>query len=151
MSELTNNSENCIKEIIFSAIDEIKSSEIITLSDLYIDLNLDDLTLSVYDDEDNMLAQGVVDFLNSLKDDPDTFEKNVIAELKASLQQNDIKSAIEELDVIKPFSIMLTGEDFDQNTELLRIDDDIIVLEDDYLKNLDKELDDFLKNLLSDI
>ena len=40
---------------------------------------------------------------------------------------------------------------FEQKEELLRLDDNIIVIEDDFLKNLDKELDDFLKNLLADV
>lgn len=151
MSEIKNNLEECVKEIIVTAIQQIKSNEIITLSDLYIDLNFDDLTLSVFDDDESLLSQGSVDGLNVFKEEPDTFDSNVIAVLKSAVHSHEVMSELESLDVIKPFSVILVGEDFDQKTELLRLDDDMIVIEDEYLKNIDKELDEFLKHLLSDI
>ncbi len=122
-----------------------------SLSDLYLDLNFDDLTLSVYDDEESLLSQGCVDSLDLFKENPDTFEQNVISVLKASVNNQSVIAELESLNLIKPFSVILVGEDFDQKTELMRLDDDLIIIEDEFFKNIDKELDDFLKDLLSDI
>jgi len=42
----------------------------------------------------------------------------------------------------------LVDEDKETVAELLLVDDDTILVDDELLKGLDKELDEFLKNLL---
>ena len=71
--------------------------------------------------------------------------------LKAGLNQKDIKDGLSELDLIHPFSIILVDDNFEQQQELITIDDNLLVLEDEFIKNIDKELDSFLENLLKDI
>ena len=43
---------------------------------------------------------------------------------------------------------MLVDEDKETISELLLVDDDTLLVNDELLKGLDKELDDFLKDLL---
>ena len=45
-------------------------------------------------------------------------------------------------------SFVLVDEDKETVAELLLVDDDTILVDDELLKGLDKELDEFLKNLL---
>ena len=49
---------------------------------------------------------------------------------------------------MKPYSFVLVDEDKETVAELLLIDDDTLLVDDELLKGLDKELDEFLKNLL---
>ena len=46
------------------------------------------------------------------------------------------------------YSFVLVDEDKETVAELLLIDDDTLLVDDELLKGLDKELDEFLKNLL---
>lgn len=151
MSETSNSTDANIKELLTEAIASVKENGTLSLSDLYIGVGFDDLTLSVYDDEEKLLAQANIDQWARFKEDPDTFDEHIISELKKAFHDKDVSAALESLDVIRPFSVILVNDDFDQKEELYRMDDDIVVLEDEFLKNIDKELDDFLKNLLSDI
>ena len=49
---------------------------------------------------------------------------------------------------LKTYSFVLVDEEKETVAELLLIDDDTILVNDELLKGLDKELDDFLKDLL---
>ena len=51
-------------------------------------------------------------------------------------------------DDFMPYSFVLVDEDKETVAELLLIDDDTLLVDDELLKGLDKELDEFLKNLL---
>ncbi|MDO5571001.1 MAG: hypothetical protein Q4F97_05990 [Bacteroidales bacterium] len=140
-----------VKSLFLQAIAKVKEREVITLSDLYVTISYDDLILSVYDDEENLLAQSNMDQWTSYKEDPDTFEENIVEVLKSTLHNDEVLKAVESMDVIRPFSVVLVGEDFLQIEELMRLDDNLVVIEDDFIENIDKELDDFLKNLLKDL
>ena len=50
--------------------------------------------------------------------------------------------------ILKPYSFVLVDEDKETISDLLLVDDDTLLVNDELLKGLDKELDDFLKNLL---
>jgi hypothetical protein len=151
MSEIQNNSDTNVKDLFVEAIAKVKDNGNISLSDLYVNVGFDDLTLSIYDDEENLLAQANIDEWAKLKEDPETFDENIISSLKNVLSEDEIYNQLDSLDVIRPFSVVLVDDDFEQKEELLRLDDNVVVLEDEFLKNLDKELDDFLDNLLKDV
>ena len=151
MSEIQNYSDTNVKDLFVEAIAKVKDNGNISLSDLYVNVGFDDLTLSIYDDEENLLAQANIDEWAKLKEDPETFDENIISSLKNVLSEDVIYNQLDSLDVIRPFSVVLVDDDFEQKEELLRLDDNVVVLEDEFLKNLDKELDDFLDNLLKDV
>ena len=50
--------------------------------------------------------------------------------------------------ILKPYSFVLVDEEKETIAELLLVDDDTILVNDELLKGLDKELDEFLKELL---
>ncbi|MEG1616146.1 MAG: hypothetical protein RR202_07535 [Bacteroidales bacterium] len=151
MSEFVTSPDNHVKGVFLEAIGKVKNNELLSLSDLYVGVSFDDLALTVYDDEEALLAQANIDEWADFKEDPDTFQERVTEVLKKTLHEKDLKDAIEALDVIRPFSVVLVDEDFEQKEELFRLDDNLVVIEDDFLKNIDQELDDFLKNLLADV
>ena len=57
----------------------------------------------------------------------------------------------DKVTILKPYSFVLVDEEKETVAELLLIDDDTILVNDELLKGLDKELDDFLKDLLEKI
>ena len=54
----------------------------------------------------------------------------------------------DKVTILKPYSFVRVDEDKETVTELLLVDDDTMLVNDELLKGLDKELDDFLKELL---
>ena len=56
--------------------------------------------------------------------------------------------SFDKLTILKPYSFVLVDEDKETLSELLLVDDDTLLVNDELLKGLDKELDDFLKDLL---
>lgn len=151
MDEINTIPDNNVKAVFLEAIEKVRANDLLSLSDLYVGVSFDDLTLSVYDDEEGLLAQGSLDECAAFKEDSETFEEKINQMLKATLHDPEIMSRLESLDVIRPFAVVLVDEDFSQKEELVRLDDNLVVLEDEFLKDLDRELDDFLKKLLADV
>jgi hypothetical protein len=143
-------SEAGVKELLLEAVAKVKERGSVSLSDLYVAVGFDDLTLSIYDDDEVLLVQGSVDEWAELKEDSETFDERVADILQRTLRQREVADAIESLDVIRPFSVLLVDDEFEVKEELMRLDEDNLVLDDDFVKNLDRELDDFLDNLLAD-
>ena len=54
----------------------------------------------------------------------------------------------DKMTILKPFSFVLVDEDKETLAELLLIDDDTLLVNEELLKGLDEELDEFLKKLL---
>jgi hypothetical protein len=55
---------------------------------------------------------------------------------------------LKDLNIITPYSFILVDEDKEVVAELMLVDDDIMLLNENLLNGLDKELESFLKNLL---
>ena len=150
MNEIKDGSDAGVKELLLEAVEKIKARGTVTLSDLYVSVGFDDLTLAVYDDDEALLVQGSIDEWDALKEDPETFDERVAASLRRALRDREVTDAIESLDVIRPFSVVLVDDEFEVKEELLRLDEDNLVLDDEFVKNIDRELDDFLDKLLED-
>jgi hypothetical protein len=109
-----------------------------SLSDLYLYYDKEEAKFSVYDDEENLLNEVLLqkeDVLNS-------------ATFRQVFQQMEQKNLFERDYIAKPFTISSVDENFIVLEELIFIDDDTLKLEEDLWVNLDKELDDFLKKLM---
>ena len=61
-----------------------------------------------------------------------------------------MKNELEKLPILKPFSLVLIDEDKETISDLYLVDDDTLIFDDELLKGLDEELDEFLKKLLSE-
>lgn len=152
MNGNTSKVQSLIENFITSAIEKLNKDESGNLiSDLYVQADAESGELQIYDDSERLIDKVVIfDWVNS-KDKENEFNKRVAATVKAVLTILSTKNAFESPRFSKPFSISLTDEDFVIIEELLFIDDDMLRLDDPLLKDLDAELDDFLKNLLADV
>ena len=67
-----------------------------------------------------------------------------------AFSSNEMKSkgTFDEVTVLKPYSFVLVDDEKETLAELLLMDDDTLLVNDELLKGLDEELDEFLKKLL---
>lgn len=117
------------------------------LSDLFIRINLETGELSIFGDDDELIASTVIfswvgkggsptpDMLNSLR--------GVLYKLE---EQGYWEHELFE----HPFSVVLVNDEFESVEELLFLDDELIKLSTPLLENLDTELSDFIASLLKE-
>ena len=102
--------------------------------------------LTIFNDDDEELANVMIEEWATY--DGDDFMENVEPSLKSILCRMKEAGDFEKITILKPYSFVLVDEDKETVAELLLVDDDTILVDDELLKGLDKELDEFLKNLL---
>lgn len=103
--------------------------------------------LSIFNDEDKELAHATIEEWATYEGD-DFYEitEQALATLLGNMKQ---EAHFDALSILKPFSFVLVDEEKETIAELLLIDDDTLLVNDELLKGLDEELDNFLKELLS--
>lgn len=116
------------------------------LSDLYLYLDNDSYVLSIFDDVENKLHE--INLEKEVEDNPEHFEKQLTNTLRQVLTKFDQQKKFDKSFIFKPFAVSIVDEDFIVAEELIFIDDNTLKLDGDLLTNLDKELDDFLKELM---
>ena len=102
--------------------------------------------LNIYNDDDEELANVMVEEWATY--DGDDFLENIEPGLRSILCRMKDAGDFDKVTILKPYSFVLVDEDKETVAELLLIDDDTLLVDDELLKGLDKELDEFLKNLL---
>jgi hypothetical protein len=120
--------------------------------DLFLYPNIEAAEFSVMDDEDRVLARSAV--AEWEQDDEEQVQTSLNAcfgVLKDVVAQAQSDGLFDRLNLIKPFSVLVVDEDMESLQELLLIDDDQLILEDDFVKKMDDELDRFFTNLMSDL
>ncbi|MDR1881713.1 MAG: hypothetical protein LBR26_02890 [Prevotella sp.] len=142
--------QSIIENTFASVIKELTASESGSLvSDLYVQADAESGELQIFGEQENLLHKIVVfDWVNS---EEATFYKRISPALKAALTSLTAKNQFHHTCFLRPFSVSLVDDNFTVTEELLFIDDDTFRLDDPLLKDLDSELDDFLKDLLSDL
>ncbi|MGL5261462.1 MAG: hypothetical protein ACRC9P_03655 [Bacteroides sp.] len=146
---LSSTSKESIKNSIQTAIKELQNrDEQPLVTDIYLQPNTDTASLLITDDNDTVLATAQVEEWSD--NNNDNFLDETAIELRNLLQQEKNNKVFKDLDILKPYSFVLIDEDGETQEELLYIDDDILIVNEELLKGLDEELDDFLKHLLED-
>ncbi len=136
-----------IKNTVLSAIKQFSDTDTLNkiVTDFHIKVNESDGTFSITDDEDKTLASSVIDeFVDETQQNVEEILKNALAEMNA-------EEAFNETEVFKPFSFLLEDNEGETISELLIVDDEtIFITDEELLKGLDEELDEFLKKLLAE-
>lgn len=113
------------------------------LTDLYIQVKQESGELLVFDDDDKELTRCVVE--EWIGNTDEKFYEQVQPLLTSCL--DNMRSTWSTLCLLKPFSFVLVGEDKETITELYLVDDDTIMLSEELMKGLDKDLDAFWEEL----
>lgn len=116
------------------------------VTDIHLQPNQNSGELSIFDDEDEELANVTIEeWMTYEGDDFYADIERVLSNLLCNMKNADI---FNKLTILKPFSFVLVDDEKETLAELLLMDDDTLLINDELLKGLDEELDTFLKDLL---
>lgn len=120
--------------------------------DLYLQPNPEAGEFVILDDEDHALIKiPVSDWQEKYETiDVDYELKQAEAALSEIVTKANAAGAFDTLNILKPFSVVLVNDEMEQLAELLLLDDEQVMLDDSFLKNMDQELDDFFQKLMAD-
>lgn len=144
--KVSNESKIKINQLLSELIAHFSDLEDEVVTDLYFQPSFQDGKLILSDDEDEVLGEVVISEFEGLRGGDSL--NSVACILRKALEHK--RKELETLSVLKPFSFVLVDEDKETVEELLLVDDDLLLADDGLLKGLDAELDDFIKNLLSE-
>jgi hypothetical protein len=142
--------QSVIESTFVAVIKELTSGESGSLiSDLFVQADAESGEFQIFGEEENLLGKAVIfDWVNS---EEATFHRKVIPVMKAALTSLTARRQFNHVCFLNPFSVSLVDENFTVLEELLFIDNNTFRLDDPLLKDLDSELDNFLKDLLPDL
>ena len=120
--------------------------EAILMTDIHIRVSQDSGELTAFDDDDKEITRCVIEQWIENKDD--NFYNDVAATLRSVLNKH--KKQVEMMSILKPFSFVLEDDERESITELYLVDDDTVIIDEELMSGLDKDLDDFLEKLLDE-
>lgn len=120
------------------------SQEAAMLTDIHIRVSQDTGEVAILDDDDRELTRCVVEEWIDNKDDD--FYQNITSVIRQCLSANSQLS--DNLSILKPYAFVLEDDDHDAVAELYVVDGDTVIVDPELMAGLDKDLDDFLENLL---
>lgn len=124
----------------------VEESEASLLTDIHIRVSQDSGEMLAFDDDDVEITRCVVEQWIDCKDE--NFYDEIADCLRGLLRKN--AEIIDNLGLLKPYSLVLEDDDKQHLGELYLADDDTIILGGDLMQNLDQDLDGFLDELLKD-
>lgn len=116
------------------------------VTDIHLQVNPNTGEVSLYNDDDEVLASTTIEEWISYEDN--NFNAEMERFFSGLLNEKKNAGDFDNINIIKPFSFVLVDEDKETLAELLLMDDDTLMVNDELLKGLDEELDEFLKKLL---
>lgn len=135
--------ERALKKVV-SKYAQTKDTQLLT--DIYLQIKADSGELMIFNDDDAELTRCVVE--QWIDNHNEGFYDEVIPVLRQCIQ--GMKSTLESLPLLKPYSLVLINDEKESVCDLYLVDDDHLILDGELLKGLDKELDKFLKDILSE-
>lgn len=135
-----------LSDVINGALKKFRQSDDLSVvTDIYLQPLHDSAVLRIYDDDEELAVVSIPQ-LNDIPED--VFYVEMEKQLRKSLQQIDKLESLETLSIWKPFSFVMVDDDKETYYELMLIDDDTALVSQTLMEGLDKELDDFLSDLL---
>lgn len=145
--KLNQQSQSTIESAIRNALSKYTCGcEQTIVTDIHIQPNQNSGELLIFDDEDEELSCVTID--EWVAYESDDFNESTERILGSVLSRMKEAGEFDKLTIMSPYSFVLVDEDKETLSELLLMDDDTLLVNDELLKGLDEELDDFLKDLL---
>jgi hypothetical protein len=116
------------------------------LTDIHLRVTQDTGELVAFDDDDKEITRCIIEQWIENKDD--NFYEDVAVVLRSVLSKQ--KDLIEKMAILKPYSFVLEDDDHEHLAELYLVDDDTAIIDQELMAGLDKDLDNFLEDLLKD-
>lgn len=120
------------------------SEEATLLTDIHLRVTQETGEMMAFDDDDREITRCVVEqWIGNIDDD---FYDEIASVLRRSLERQ--KTLVEQLSVMKPYAFVLEDDDREPMAELYVVDGDTVIIDPDLMEGLDKDLDQFLDQLL---
>ena len=142
---LSRETQEKLQSAITKMANKYISAEESKVTDFHIRVNGENGELTILDDDDNNLARVHIKEWEG-EHNEEVYEK----ELQNELTKMHRQGAFDSLNIVKPYSFVLTDEDGQSIVDLLIIDDDTLILSADLLEGFDEEMNEFLKKLLEE-
>ncbi len=113
------------------------------LTDILLQVKQESGELLVFDDDDNELTRCVVE--EWIGNSDENFYTEVQPVLKRAIR--NIRDVTENVNVLKPYSYVLLGDDRETVADLYLVDDETVVISGEFLEGLDDDLDAFWEKL----
>jgi hypothetical protein len=145
---LSKQSRENLLDAILSIADNLNKTENAMVTDLYFQVDMSNGVLTIYDDDDNTMAQATIDEwkVTEQSEERSSVEKT----LRSELAQMQKVGLFDKINILKPYLCTLVDEKKESIVDLIYIDDDTLILDTELLKGFDQEMDDFLKHLLEE-
>lgn len=145
--KLSQQSQSIIESAIKKAVGKYACGcEQTVVTDIHLQPDQTSGQLNIFNDDDESLANAMVEEWAIYEGDD--FLESVQPALRSILSRMKEAGDFEKVTILNPYSFVLVDEDKETVAELLLVDDDTLLVDGELLKGLDKELDDFLKDLL---
>ncbi len=145
--KLSQSSLTLLENAIQKATENYQNScEQTIVTDFHLQANPNSGELVIYNDDDKELTRTTIEEWTAY--DGENFNDEVERLLSTLLNEMKSKGTFDEVTVLKPYSFVLVDDEKETLAELLLMDDDTLLVNDELLKGLDEELDEFLKKLL---
>ncbi len=148
--KLSAKSHAAIAEAVKEALGRYRQGEENSaVTDIHLQPRQDSGELIIFNDDDNELSRTLIEEWVDYPDDD--FYTQTEGLLRSQLTELQNAGTFVGLTLMKPYSFVLVDDERETVCELLlQDDDDTLLLNEDLLKGLDEELDDFLKKLLEE-
>ncbi|MBR1687439.1 MAG: hypothetical protein IJ710_02780 [Prevotella sp.] len=134
-----------IERAIRKVADKFPASEEATLlTDIHLRVTQETGELVAFDDDDKEITRCVVEEWIDNKDDD--FYASVTTIIRSELQR--MQKTVEAMSILKPYSFVLEDDDRENIAELYMVDDDTVIIDEELMKGLEEDLDDFLTQLM---
>lgn len=145
--KLSAQSNSLIESAIKEALSQfIGNDEQTVVTDIHLLPRQDSGELCIYNDDEEELAKVIIE--EWVDYEKEEFYPNVERILHAILCKLKEEGAFDNLILLKPYSFVLLDEEKETITDIMLMDDETMLVNDELLKGLDEELDEFLKKLL---
>ena len=144
---ISKQSREALLDAILSITNTLGRAENATVTDLYFQLDRTTGVITIFDDDDNELAQATIaEWKENAQEKAASIEKT----LRTELTQMQKVGLFDKINILKPYSCTLVDENKESIVDLIYIDDDTLVLDSELLQGLDEEMNEFLKHLLEE-
>lgn len=142
--KVTEQTQEKVVRLLKKVATRFESREQAEVTDILLQVKPDSGELLAFDDSGVELHRCVVD--EWLEHNSDDFLAEVQPILTSIIEQN--RALVEQIHVLRPFSVVLTDERSETFAELYLVDDDLMIISSDLMQGLSEDLDAFLEQLL---
>lgn len=121
-----------------------QSEEASLLTDIHLRVSQETGELAAYDDDDKEITRCVIE--QWIENKEDSFYGDVTNILRNQISKQ--KKMIDQMSILRPYSFVLENDEHEHLEELYLVDDDTVIINEELMAGLDKDLNDFLAQLL---